>query len=235
MNKHARSLLILWLLGIAITLTGCGRELQQRQAFITFLQKDVIPRNSVILIPTKAMRKKFGEYASHYDVIIDFNMAMLEKIKQPLDKLQREYSEAMKPEATVKARTVATKKYRESLQEIEKTLDEELENAEGRINQFVQPSELKSVYTQAFDKHVRLPANALKALIPATRELLDKNLVLFDFVSANKGKIEIRDGMIQVKDRSTLARLDEMRADIAKMEQSIRNQYADFTKQSMGR
>jgi len=235
MNKHVRSLLILWLLGVAITLTGCGRELQQRQAFITFLQKEVIPRNSGILIPTKAMRKKFGEYASHYDVIIDFNKAMQEKIGRPLDKLQREFSEAMKPEATVKARTAATTKYRESLQEIEKTLDDELAVAEGRINQLVQPSELKTVYTQAVDKHVRFPAKALKAMIPATREMLDKNLALLEFVGANKGKIEIRDGMIQVKDRSTLARLNEMQADIAKMAQSIQAQHTEFTRQSMGK
>jgi len=181
------------------------------------------------------MRKKFGEYASHYDVIIDFNKSMQEKIVLPLDKLQREFSEAMRPEATVKARTTATTRYRQSLQQIEKTLDDELALAEGKIARLVQSNDLKAVYTQAVDKHVRFPAKALKAMIPATCELLDKNLALLEFIGSNKGKVEIRDGMIQVKDRSTLARLNEMQADIAKMAKNIQSQHNEFTRQSMGK
>ncbi|MDR1063217.1 MAG: DUF3053 family protein [Azoarcus sp.] len=232
MKKHFHSFLLLWMVGIVLLLTGCGRELQQRHAFVGFLQKEVIPRNSGLIIPTKAMRKKFGEYAAQYDVIVDFNNAMHEKVGRPLDKLQRGFAEAMKPEAGVNERKAATVEYMKTLAEIEKALDAELMRTEQRIAVFQQPAELQAVFTQAVDKHVRLPAQTLKLMIPATNEMLKKNLALLDFVVANKGKILIKDGMIQVKDQSTLAQLNRMQADIAKTAQTIQTQHTEFTQQT---
>jgi septal ring factor EnvC (AmiA/AmiB activator) len=231
-KKHFHSFVALWMLGIVVLLAGCGRELQQRHAFIGFLQKEVIPRNSGLIIPTKTMRKKFGEYAVHYDAIVDFNNAMHEKVGRPLDKLQRDFAEAMKPEAEVNERKAATVQYMKSLAEIGKILDEEFSRAEERISAFQQPAELQAVYAQAVEKHVRLPAQALKLMIPATSEMLDKNLALLDFVVANKGKILIKDGMIQVRDQSTLTQLNRMQADIAKTAQAIQTQHTEFMQQT---
>ncbi|MDR0703145.1 MAG: DUF3053 domain-containing protein [Azoarcus sp.] len=230
MKKHFHSFLVM--LGVILLLAGCGRELQQRHAFVGFLQKEVIPRNSGLIIPTKTMRKKFGDYAAQYDAIVDFNSAIHEKVGRPLDKLQRDFAEAMKPEAGVNERKAATVKYMDSLAEIEETLDMELTRAEQRIAAFQQPAELQAVFRQAIDKHVRLPARTLKLMIPATNEMLKKNLDLLDFVVANKGKILIKDGMIQVKDPTTLAKLNRMQADIAKTAQAIQAQHTDYMQQT---
>jgi len=240
MNMRFRSILVLWMLGVVVLLAGCGRELQQRQAFISFLQKEVIPRNSGILIPTKAMRKKFGIYAAHYDVIIEYNKAILERIGRPLEKLQREYQEAMKPEANVEERKNAITKYREALQSIEAALDREVATTESEVAKLDQPDELKEVFLQAVEKHVRIPAQALKAMIPATGEMMSKNLDLLNYIMANKGTVEIKDGMIQVdrnkdKDQSVLTRLNEMQAEILKMAQSIQSQHNEFMRQSIGK
>lgn len=232
MNKRFHSLIVLWMIAAALLLTGCGRELQQRHAFIGFLQKEVIPRNSGLLIPTKTMRKKFGEYAPHYDVIVDFNTTMHEKVSKPLDRLQRDFAEAMKPEAGVKERKAATTKYMTALAEIGQALDTELALAEEKIAALQQPNELKAVFTQAVDKHVRLPAHTLKSMVPVTNEMLKKNLALLDFVLANKGKILIKDGMIQVTDQSALSRLNQMQADIAKTAQAIQAQHNAFIQQA---
>jgi len=231
MNKRFHSLLVLWMLGVAILLAGCGRELQQRQAFTIFLQKEVIPRNSSIIVPTKAMRKKFGEYAKHYDVIVDYNKAVTEKVRRPLDKLQGNFSDAMKPEAGVKERRDATVKYLEALKQFEQALDQELAVAEGKISVLKQPDEVDQVFMQAVEKHVRVPAKTLKAMIPATKEMLEKNLEMLDFILAHKSKVEIRDGMIQVRDRSTLAQLSQMQADIAKKAQDLQKRYKELTSQ----
>ncbi|MDR2015166.1 MAG: DUF3053 family protein [Azoarcus sp.] len=240
MNKRFRSILVLWMLGFVVLFAGCARELQQRQAFVSFLQKEVIPRNSGILIPNKSMRNKFGIYATHYDVIVEYNKAMLEKVGRPLEKLQREYQEALKPEATVEERRTAIIKYREALQMIETTLDKVLATTESEVAALDQPDELKDVYILAVEKHVRAPARAVKAMIPATGEMMDKNLDLLDYITANRGKVEIKDGMIQVdrnkdKDHSTLARLNEMQAEILKKAQSIQSQHGEFTRQSVGK
>ena len=240
MNKHFYSVPALWVLCLAVLLAGCGRELQQRQAFISFLQKEVIPRNSGILVPTAAMRKKFGIYAAHYDVIVEYNKAILEKVGRPLEKLQREYQDAVKPEATVEERRKAIIKYRGALQSISTVLDKELAWTESEIAKLDQPVDLKSVYTQAVEKHIRIPAKALKAMIPATEEMMSKNLDLLDFITANRGKVEIKDGMIQLdrnkdKDQSTLIRLNEMQAEILRMANAIQTQHSEFIRQSIGK
>jgi len=240
MNNRFRSIFILWILGFAVLLVGCSRELQQRQAFISFLQKEVIPRNSGILIPTKAMRSKFGVYVTHYDVIVEYNKAMLETVGIPLKNLQDEYQVALKPEATVDERKQAIIKYREALQSIGAILDKQLATSEAKLKALDQPDDLKDVFTQAVEKHVRIPAKTLKAMIPATEEMMNKNLDLLDYITANKGKVEIKDGMIQVdrnkdKDQLMLTRLREMQDEILKMAQSIQAQHAEFTRLSVGK
>jgi len=240
MNNRFRSIFILWILGFAVLLVGCSRELQQRQAFISFLQKEVIPRNSGILIPTKAMRSKFGVYVTHYDVIVEYNKAMLETVGIPLKNLQDEYQVALKPEATVDERKQAIIKYREALQSIGAILDKQLATSEAKLKALDQPDDLKDVFTQAVEKHVGIPAKTLKAMIPATEEMMNKNLDLLDYITANKGKVEIKDGMIQVdrnkdKDQLMLTRLREMQDEILKMAQSIQAQHAEFTRLSVGK
>ena len=91
---------------------------------------------------------------------------------------------------------------------------------------------MKAVFTQAVEKHVRLPAHTLKSMVPVTNEMLKKNLALLDFVLANKGKILIKDGMIQVTDQSALSRLNQMQADIAKTAQAIQAQHNAFIQQA---
>jgi predicted RND superfamily exporter protein len=236
MNKRFYPVPVLWILCLVVLLGGCGRELQQQQAFESFLQKEVIPRNSGILIPTMAMRKKFGVYASHFDVIVEYNKAVLERVGKPLEKLQRDYQDAVKPEANVEERRKAIIKYRESLRSIEAALDKELAWTESEIAKLDQPDELRKVYNLAVEKHIRIPAKVLKAMIPATEEMMNKNLDLLDFIAANKGKVEIKDGQIQVdgkkdKDQATLNRLREMQDEIIRMAKAIQTQHNEFTRQ----
>ncbi|MCL1825646.1 MAG: DUF3053 family protein [Betaproteobacteria bacterium] len=240
MNKRFCSVLVLWMLGLVVLLAGCSKELQQRQTFIGFLQKEVIPRNSGLLIPTKAMRKKFGIYTAHYDVIVEYNKAMLEKVGRPLEKLQREYQDAVKPEANIGERRKAIITYRETLQPIKAALDTELAMTESKVEKLDQPDELKEIYSQAVEKHVRIPAKALKAMIPAIEAMMDKSLELLDYIIANKGKVEIRDGMILVdrnkdKDQATLTRIEAMQAEIRSMEHAIQSQHKEFIRQSIGK
>ena len=235
MYRRSHFLIVFCLLVLVALLSGCGREVQQRQALTSFLQKEVIPRNSGILVPTKAIRKKFGDYATHYDIIVNYNKAMLEQIGRPLEKSYREYAEAMKPEAGVKKRMEATVKYREQLLSFEIILGKELATAESQIAGLNQPEDLRVVYEQAVEKHVRIPARAFKLMIPAIIAMLNKNQELLDFISANKVKIEIKDGMIQVKDQSTLAQLNAMQAEISKMEKDIEAQHNEFARQAVGR
>lgn len=240
MNKRFRFIFVLWVLGFVLLLPGCSRELQQQHAFISFLQKDVIPRNSGFIIPNSNMRKKFGVYAAHYSVIVEYNKTISEKVSKPLEKLQREYQETVKPESSVEERKEAIIKYREALQLIRETLDKEFAAVESKLATLNQPDEVKEVYLQAVEKHVRTPVKNLKILIPSIETMLNKNLDLLDYIAANKGKVEIKDGMIQVdrnkKDyQSTLDHLDGMQKEIRDMADTIQTQYAEFMRQSVSK
>jgi len=234
MNKHFYT--VPWILCLVVLLGGCGRELQQQQAFESFLQKEVIPRNSGILIPNMSTRKKLGVYALHYDVIVEYNKVVLEKVCKPLEKLQRDYQDAMKPEASVEERRKAIIEHRRAIRALEVALDKELAWTESEIAKLDQPDELRKVYTLAVEKHIRIPAKAFKAMVPANEKMMNKNLDLLDFIAANKGKVEIKDGQIQVdgkkdKDQATLNRLREMQDEIIKMAKAIQTQHNEFTRQ----
>lgn len=236
MDKRLFSTVVLWMLSFAILLAGCSREQQQQRDFINFLKKEVIPRNSGILVLTKAMRKKFGIYTEHYDVIVTYNKAVLEKVSKPLEKAQREYQEAVKPEASTEERKKAIIKFQGRLTAIETILDSELAKADSELAALEQPDILRDVYSQAVEKHIRIPAEAFKSMIPSIREMMDKNIDLLDYISANKGKVEIKDGLIQVdrnkdKDQRALNHINEMKAEILQITQSIQAQHGEFTRQ----
>jgi len=240
MNKRFSFVAVCLVISLVASFAGCSRDVQQRQAFTSFLQKEVIPRNSGIYIPNTAMRKKFGIYATHYDLIVEHNKTMLERVGKPLEKLQREYQDAVKPEASAKERREAIIKYRDALQSIAENLDKVLAATEAEIAKLNQPDGLKEIYDQAVEKHIRAPARTLKAMIPAIAEMMGKNLELLDYIAANRGKVEIKDGMIQVdrtKDRvqSILARLKEMQDEIHEMAQAIQEQHNELTRQSTGK
>ncbi|MDR2031965.1 MAG: DUF3053 domain-containing protein [Azoarcus sp.] len=236
-SKRFHSFVAPWmffiLAGIAALLAGCGRELQQRQAFIDFLQDEMTKQQTSIAVPTPTMRKRFGEYAEYYDVIVDFNKAVAEHVGKPLNKLYRDSRTILgNPAADAEARKRAILGSRDVLQQLEKSLDNELSIAESRLSTFNQPGDLKTVYSKAFDKYVRLPTQEFKAIVPMMGAMLDKISTMFDFINANKSSIEIRDGLIQVKDQALTLRLNEMQADIARLESEIQARHDEFSRQA---
>src|SRR5215469_12597855 len=68
MKLVSRVLLVLMLL------TGCDDESAQRRAFIDFLQQHIVARPGVhLMLMNETLAKSFGPYASHYQIILDFN------------------------------------------------------------------------------------------------------------------------------------------------------------------
>jgi hypothetical protein len=232
MHKHFHSLIVAWI-GAAVLLTaGCDREPQQRQTFIDFLKKEAeTPRKNALEIPTPAMRKRYGNYAPYYDVIIDFNKTISTDISKPINRLYRECRAVLnKPDSSVTERREAITKLRDALQKIEKSLDSELAIAEAKAAVLSQPNNMKIVYFQVFDKYVRHPARELKATLAPTDELLGKYLAMLDFFDAHKGKITIQDGMIQINDPKLTAQLNAIQAEITQMEQTIQAKHTEFTR-----
>jgi hypothetical protein len=229
MNKKCLlSLYWLWMLGVVMLIAGCGNEEAQRQAFIEFLQKSVIEKKgNAITVLTQEQRERFGDYALHYDIVVDFNKAISEFVK-PMDGIVREMTTAMKQDADAEARKALMVKFDDLFQQINKKFDGELIRAETRLAALDQPDDLKVVYTQAFERTVRVPGRIFREMASLMAEMVAKGNEMFDFITNNPDKIEIRDGRMTVKDQVVLSRLNAFQAEllvIVQKHQKLKTQY----------
>ena len=229
MNKRFHSLLGLWVVGIALVVSGCGNEAKQRQNFIDFLQKDVIEKKGVAYaIPSKDLRESFGDYARQYDVIIDFHRGMNERTGKSLGKISGEFSSVMKRNTDIGERKKVLADLRNAVVEVEKNLDEELASAEAKVAGFNQPDDLKAVYDLAFDKKVRAHAKGVKALMPGLSGMLDNISELFEFMDANQDKIRIQGRVVRTNDQTTSTQFNKLTAKLNARAQDFQKQYRDF-------
>ncbi|HXP05070.1 MAG TPA: DUF3053 family protein [Stellaceae bacterium] len=173
---------------VMTVLTGCNDEPAQRRAFIDFLQEHIIWRPGVhIVLMNEELRKSFGPYASHYQIILDFNSDFDLKALEAAAKLKSEVHDL--------AGLVEYRRELEALQQavpgVIATVDRRLATADAAHAALQQPPDLKTVYDQAFDRLVTRPGTLLARMLP----LLDKNLAamieLADYVAANPNAIRI--------------------------------------------
>ncbi|MDR2689365.1 MAG: DUF3053 domain-containing protein [Azoarcus sp.] len=228
MNKWFLSLRWLWMLGVVVLIAACGNEEAQRQAFIEFLQKSVIEKQGgFITVLTQEQREHFGDYASHYDIIVDFNRSMGEVVK-PLNGIAREMTSTMKQNVDAEARKALMVKLNDQFQQINKKLDEELSRAETRLADLNQPDDLKAVYTQAFERTVRTPGRISREMVSLTAEMVTKANEVFDFIANNPDKIEIKGGRMIAKDRAVLTKLNAFQADLLAIVQKLQELKAQY-------
>lgn len=236
MNRLFRGFVVLFgVVLVSAMLGGCGREVLQRQAFINFLQYDVLPRNTGLPLPPGSLRKKFGNYASDYDILVEFNNNFTKKIVKPMETLQQAYTTAMMPESPQSARREATVQYRNFIiSQLSAMIEDELAATEAKIKLLNQPDDLKDVYTQTVNKYIRQPSRTLQEIIPAVADMLNRNLELLDYVDANAGKIEIKDGFYSVKDPAISRKLVDLQSAITASAQRVQDVHSEIVQQPIG-
>ena len=171
-----------------ISLTGCNDEPGQRQAFIDFLQEHIIARPGVhIVLMNDDLKKSFGPYASHYQIILDFNSNLDFSALEAAAKLRSEVLDL----ADLAEHRRELDALRQAVPGMMVTVDQRLATANAARAALQQPPDLKAVYDQAFDRLVTRPGTLLARML----ELLDKNLTtmiaLADYVAANPNAIKI--------------------------------------------
>ncbi|MBD8121143.1 DUF3053 domain-containing protein [Pseudomonas lutea] len=198
-----------WLLALALPLllTACGNsEPDQRAAFKQFLQTRIIDKPGVHvpkLTPDES--KAFGDYASHYAVIADFNSGMDASVK-PLGGLVQKG--AFRSLGDVIERRDDLKAVQSGLNDMVTQLKQQLAKADTAHAQLKQPDDLKPVYDSAYDRTVSVPANTFLTVLPQVNSTLDTGLKVADYVEAHKSQIEINGAVVQVKDAKVQAELN---------------------------
>lgn len=188
-------------------LAACSpSEPDQRKAFITFLQTDVLPRPGARLPrPDAEKLKSFGEYAGHYAVITRFHDRMNASVATPMQQAIAGGTPRSIEEVVTRKADIAA--VRAGFGGMLKGLDEAMAATEAERTALKQPDDLKAVYGAAFDKLVTRPVATFREVFPPTDDAFAAILALADLLEANKAAIKLNGSQIEVRDQALLARV----------------------------
>ncbi|WP_062380666.1 DUF3053 domain-containing protein [Pseudomonas abietaniphila] len=224
-----------WLLAIALplVLAACGSsEPDQRAAFKQFLQTRIVDKPGVHvpkLTPDES--KSFGEYATHYAVITDFNNGMDASVK-PLGSLVQKST--VRSLGDVVSRRDDLRAVQSGLNDMAAQLKAQQAKADSAHAQLKQPEDLKGVYDSAYDRTVSVPANTFLSVVPQINGALDSSLKVADYLDAHKAQIEINGPVVKVKDAKVQAELNALLQDLNAQAQTVQKAQARMQSMMLG-
>ncbi len=207
-------------LALPLVLAACGsKEPEQRAAFMQFLQTRIVDKPGV-RVPklTDEEKKSFGDYASQYAVITDFNTGMDASVK-PMGNLMQKG--AMRSLNDVVTRRDDIKAVQSGLKDMGEALTKEQAKADAARAQLKQPDDLKAVYDKAYDKTVTLPANTFREVLPQITGTLDSSLAIADYVDAHKSQIDLSGPVARVQDPTVQAELNKLLQELTAQAQKV--------------
>ena len=173
---------------VLTVLTGCDDEPAERRAFIDFLQVHIVSRPGVHLMLMKPeTAKSFGRYASHYQLILDFNSNLEFSELERVGRLKN----ALGDLGDLAAHRSELKTLREAIPQMIATVDGKLATANAARAALQQPPDLKEVYDKAFDRLVTRPGNLLAQMFRQLDKFLETIISLADYVADNARVIRI--------------------------------------------
>lgn len=225
-----RNYLALAGLAICLILIGCGnKEAKQREEFINILQAKIItPKGVNTPSLTDEERKKLGLYADHFQVMIDFHTAMdkrMDKMAELMEKISQ-----LKLSNDPRENLDSINQVKEMIGEMTTGLNEEFAKAQTNKEALRQPDDLKAVFDQAFEKSLARSVNAFNALMGQVDEALDGQKTLYEFVLANKDKLDLSGSAIMIKDESIESELKERMNEANKKASKLNSAQSQFNK-----
>lgn len=200
---------LLLVAALPLVLAACGdKEPEQRAAFIQYLQTRIVDKPGV-RVPklTDEEQKSFGDYASHYAVITDFNAGMDAAVKPLSGIIQKSAPRSLNDIVT---RRDDMKAAQQSLSDMGVALKDQQTKADVAHAQLKQPADLKTVYDKAYEKTVSLPADTFRDVLPQLNATFDSGLKIADYVEAHKTQIEISGPITKVNDPAVQAELNQL-------------------------
>jgi hypothetical protein len=173
---------------VVLLMTGCDDEPTQRRAFIDFLQEHIVARPGVhIVLMNAELAKSFGPYASHYQIILDFNSDLDLTPLEHVSQLKREISDLN----DLVAHRGELKALREAVPSTIATVDQKIATANNAHAALQQPPDLKEVYDKAFDRLVTQPGTLMTKMLALLPSSLDATIALADYTADNAKVIRV--------------------------------------------
>ena len=200
---------LLTLLTIGFALSACSpSETDQRKAFISFLQNDVLSQKSMrVPRPDAEKQKSFGDYAKAYAIITDFHGRMDESVAKPMQEALAKTMPRSIVEVVERKADIAT--VRAGFARMKDALEQSAAKAEQDKAALKLPDDLAPVYAAAFDKLVTKPVAVFREIFPTTDDAFAAILGVAELIEANRAKVQFSGSQIQVKDPALLTRLQQ--------------------------
>lgn len=184
---------------LVTVLGGCRDEPAERKAFVDFLQTRILDKPGLHvphLTPEEA--KAIGGYAKQYAIITDFNDGLDRAIAKPMQEaIDRGAVRSLDEVVTRHADFVAA---RDGIAKLDGLVDKQLAKADAAHAALSQPPDLKTVFDEAYERDVTLPAKAFAAMSPDLTQALSAIVDLGDFLEEHKDKIKVSGSTIQAID-----------------------------------
>ena len=205
---------------------GCGnKEPEQRAAFIALLESKVIPAKGLTLPSLSASEKRsIGDYLDHYALLRDFQTDVSEATARnttgmlTLNKLESLGAIAKERRSLESAADEARK--------LQKNITSLRQKADKTRAGLKQPSDLADVYTVAYNKAVRIPAETSAATFTAAAETFTAIINLLDFIDAHSKDLAIDGQDIQIKNPALQQDLDKHMSTVQERSRLLRQAHA---------
>lgn len=183
-----RSFLVL---GLAVCLTGCGDDAEQRKALIDALQTGVLDKAGANVPDLNAEQlKALGPYAEHLGVLVAF--------KQGFDAVQNRAMEQFHASATYFKSISMLVQHKDELTAanaalagLTQDLTALIRTADTKHVTLKTPDDVGQVFDKAYDRVVTAPGQALMNVIAQMSARTASSLDMIAFIDANQGSFQI--------------------------------------------
>ena len=209
-----------------LALAGCGdKEPVQRQAFIDFLNTEILDKKGVSLPELGTTQERaFGDYAKQYKILVRFQKAMADDAaKNARDLLALAELEDLA--AVAKAEQSLRKASREA-KRLQQRVGELQATADADKAKLTQPEDLFRTYDAAYNKIVTVPAKSSSDAFAAVNTMFSTTLELLDFINTHSRDLEIDGKNINVRNPGLMRDLNEKMDAVRKRAVELRQAYA---------
>lgn len=196
-NAWRSLLIIIIMLVTGLHLSGCSDpEPRQREAFIVFLQTEIINKSRVNLPPlTPQKQEEIGSYLQYYQLLTNFNQ-QLKIVFTPLEQSIR----AIQPMETVSQLIDQQQQINDVLTNIktaQQAMDKIISSSKAAYDALELPEEVKKVFDEAFNKVVINEIEMAKQALPLMTNVYTSMQQLIDFVKSKGNTLSINNASIQ--------------------------------------
>lgn len=208
---------------VAMQLTACGdKELEQRKAFIDYLQNTVMRSGANIPTLNEDQKRKFGNYADDYAIIVDFSLQFSKSVGASLTPALDQINQIRTAQDYMSKRD-ALQQSVGALNLLGRQIQSAKSQADTARAALKLPGDLKEVYNQAYDKIVTTPANALMPAIPTVASFVQDLVQVGDFLQTQGNQVSFNNNAVQFRSAQQARQYNTMMSSLVAKQQNLLN------------